>query len=282
MDSFVSDPSAPVVVAALQSGAALRVDGLVPRLESLRTHASPLVRTEAARLLAASRPVVIAERIAALRQGAVAERQSALADLGASSDAQARTVLGEWVQRLIAGKVEPALQLDVIEAARAAKLPLTAWTNTLSKTDPFAALRPALQGGNAARGRKVFVERQDLACFRCHKLKGEGGDVGPELAGIGKTRGREYVLQSILQPNAQIAQGFENVVLTRKGGSEVSGMLKSETATELVVQTAEDGLVKVPKSDVMSRQRGPSSMPEGLGDLISPLDLRDLIEALSE
>jgi quinoprotein glucose dehydrogenase len=106
--------------------------------------------------------------------------------------------------------------------------------------------------------------------------------VGPELSGIGRSRGREYVLESILQPNAQIAQGFENVLLTRKNGSEVSGVLKSETATDLLIQTAEEGLVKVPKSDLASRQRGPSSMPEGLGDLISPLDLRDLIETLSE
>ena len=111
---------------------------------------------------------------------------------------------------------------------------------------------------------------------------GEGGDVGPELAGIGRTKGREYVLRSILFPNAEIAAGFENVVLTLKDGTSVTGVLKSESDTELVVQSPEEGRVTVKKAALDSRERGPSAMIEGLGDLLSPRDLRDIVEVLSE
>ncbi len=280
--SLVADASPTVVVAAVRAGAALKLDGLVQRLEALRTHSQPAVRSEAIRLIHVSRPVVVSELLATLEHGAIGEQQAALASLGLARDPKALETVKAWVDRLIRGQVPGGLQADVLEAARAAQVPLATWTNSLKKDDPLGTARPALSGGNAARGLRLFQERQDLGCARCHKLRGEGGTVGPELTGLGRVRGREYVLQSILQPNAQIAPGFESVVLTQKGGAEVSGVLKSETASELVVQTAEDGVVTVPKSGIVSRQRGPSPMPDGLGEMMSLVELRDLIEALSE
>jgi quinoprotein glucose dehydrogenase len=281
-NALVADASPGVVVAALQAGAALKLEGLPQRLEALRTHSQPAVRSESARLLQASRPVVVSELLSTLEHGTVGEQQAALASLGVARDPKAAEILKTWADRLVRGQVPGPLQADVLEAARAAQLSLVSWTNSLTKDDALAASRPALSGGNAARGLRLFQERQDLGCARCHKLRGEGGTVGPELTGLGRARGREYVLQSILQPNAQIAPGYESVVLTQKGGAEVSGVLKSETASELVVQTAEDGVVTVPKSGIVSRQRGPSPMPEGLGEMLTLLELRDLIEVLSE
>ena len=279
---LAADPSPNVVVAALQASAALNLEKFPQRLEALRTHAHPVVRSEVARLIASSRPVVVSELIATLERGATSERQSALASLGISRDPKAMVAVKSWVDRLATGEVPPELQADVLEAARASQVSLRTWTNSLPKDDTLSAYRSALSGGSAVRGVRLFQERQDLGCARCHKLRGEGGTVGPELTGLGRSRGREYVLQSLLQPNAQIAPGYESVVLTRKGGGEVSGVLKSESAAELVVQTAEEGLVTVPKSDIASRQWGLSPMPEGLGEMMSLLELRDLIEALSE
>jgi quinoprotein glucose dehydrogenase len=59
------------------------------------------------------------------------------------------------------------------------------------------------------------------------------------------------------------------------------GVVKSETDAELVLNSPEDGIVKVKKSDITARERGISSMPEGMGTLLSRRDLRDLIEFLS-
>jgi putative heme-binding domain-containing protein len=83
-------------------------------------------------------------------------------------------------------------------------------------------------------------------------------------------------------PNAEIAAGFENVVLTRKDGATVTGVLKSETADALVLDTPEDGRVTVKKSDLTKRERGPSAMIEGLGELMTRQELRDVVAALAE
>lgn len=70
----------------------------------------------------------------------------------------------------------------------------------------------ALPGGDAVKGRQVFV---DLECYKCHAVKGEsfpasGGDaknVGPELTGMGSQHPAEYFAESILAPNAVILDG---------------------------------------------------------------------------
>ena len=74
----------------------------------------------------------------------------------------------------------------------------------------FAAAQET--GGDAKAGREIFAEKAEAACMRCHKVKGEGGDVGPDLAGISAKHDRAYLLQSIVEPNAVIAPGFDNVL----------------------------------------------------------------------
>jgi quinoprotein glucose dehydrogenase len=188
---------------------------------------------------------------------------------------------------LKSGQIPEELQLDVFVSASKQKEPglrelISQWTNSLSATDSLGVRRTVLHGGNAAKGRRLFAERADLGCQRCHKLKGEGGDVGPELTGLAKSKGREYILQSLLDPNSAIATGFESVLIETKDGNSILGILKSETEKELQIQSADAGLLHVLKSEIQSRQRGPSAMPDGLTELMSLHELRDLIEALSE
>ena len=69
--------------------------------------------------------------------------------------------------------------------------------------------------------------------------------------------------------------------VTTKNGTTFAGVVKSETDVELVLNSPEDGIVKVKKADITARERGISSMPESLGTLLSRRDLRDLVEFLS-
>ena len=145
----------------------------------------------------------------------------------------------------------------------------------------------SLQGGDAENGRKIFFERAEAACVRCHTIAGQGGaegggQVGPELTKIGATKDRNYLLESILFPNKHIAEGFQSVLVVNKDNTSVAGIVKSETDTELVLNSPEDGIVKVKKSDISAREPGISSMPEGLSTLLSKRDLRDLVQFLSE
>ena len=83
-------------------------------------------------------------------------------------------------------------------------------------------------GGVAARGREIFFGRADVSCRRCHKVDGSGGDVGPDLSRIGLDKRRDYLLESIVDPNKQIAKGFETAILQLANGKVYAGIIKSE------------------------------------------------------
>lgn len=68
--------------------------------------------------------------------------------------------------------------------------------------------------GNPERGKKIFMTHQVAACNRCHALKGEGGIVGPPLDGIAFRKDKAYILESLLNPTAKLAEGFESLVNT--------------------------------------------------------------------
>ncbi len=222
--------------------------------------------------------------------GTIAEKQNAFATLANLKGPGATKLLSAWLDRLIAGTVEKELRLDVIDAVQKSQSLVTSATTKekLAKLesardtkDALAKWRECLYGGNAEEGKRTFIERQDAACFRCHKINGEGGEVGPEMAGIGQKQTREYILESILFPNKHIAPGFESVIVTLKNGTSYAGLLKSESASEFVINSPEDGLVAVKKADVKSRDRGLSAMPEEVGNILSKQDLRNLVEFLA-
>ena len=92
------------------------------------------------------------------------------------------------------------------------------------KGDKLAAYSESLAGGDAEKGRNIFLNNSAVYCQRCHKLDGQGGDVGPQLNGLAadKEKDRRYLLESIVLPNAKIAKGFETVMLPARPTSAPS------------------------------------------------------------
>jgi quinoprotein glucose dehydrogenase len=222
----------------------------------------------------------------ALKNGSIPEKQAVIAGLATDPKDTAVQALVPLLNDLVSGKLAPALRLDVLEAAKKRSEPtikelLAKYESNRPQTNSLAAYDELLYGGNAEEGKKTFIERQDVACFRCHKVNGEGGEVGPELTGIGKRQSREYILESILYPNRQIAAGFESVIVNLKNGTAYAGLLKKETDSELEINSPEDGMLKVKKADIKSRDRGLSPMPEELVNLLTKQEIRSLVEYLS-
>ena len=119
-----------------------------------------------------------------------------------------------------------------------------------------------------------------MYCIRCHKAGGDGGEVGPDLKGIASRRTREYILESIVYPNKHFAEGYESLVVTLKNGTTYAGTVKSESAEELELNSPEDGLVKIKKANIQTRERGLSGMPEEIRQVLSKHELRDVVEFL--
>jgi quinoprotein glucose dehydrogenase len=148
-------------------------------------------------------------------------------------------------------------------------------------TNALAPYRDLLAGGDAGAGRKVFFEKPEANCGKCHQVGGSGGDVGPALDDIGARQTREQILESIIFPNVQTSEGYQSVILLLKNGDAASGVLKRESATELVVNSADEGVRTVKVADVQSRRNAVSPMPEGLWLVLSRPELRDLVAYLA-
>ena len=250
-------------------------------------------RTEALRVLAKVDPTAaLAPLRDRLVHGATAEQQGAIAVLAAMPGDAARNELMHWLDRLIAGGVPAEIQLDLIEAARGrtetdVHRKLEQYQSSKPKDDPMAPYREVLAGGDAQRGMTIFKTKAALECVRCHKVKetaGDppvGGEVGPELSAIGARQTRAYLLESIVNPDKQIAQGFESVVLATSDGKVHTGVLRGEDDKEVRLITALGKLLAVPKNTIEERKRGPSAMPGDLAGKLSKTELRDLIEFLA-
>jgi uncharacterized protein len=68
--------------------------------------------------------------------------------------------------------------------------------------------------GDAKRGEDLFYNSPVAACASCHTAKGKGGDVGPILDGIAVRSDKAYILESLMEPNAKLAKGFENMEIS--------------------------------------------------------------------
>jgi quinoprotein glucose dehydrogenase len=209
-----------------------------------------------------------------------------LAGLATNESDAATAALAKWLDKLQGRRLPVEIQLEVLEAAGkreapAVKLRLQRYLASLPKEEPLAPYRDLLRGGNAATGRKIFLEKPEANCGKCHRIAETGPEIGPPLNGIGAKQSREEILESILFPNAKITKGYESVILLLKNGSAVCGVLRRETPTELTVDSAEDGVTIVKTADVQSRRAAMSPMPEGLWAVLSRRDLRDLVEFLA-
>jgi len=222
-----------------------------------------------------------------LEKGSTGEKQAAFVTLGGLQGGAADKVFSEWLDKLTAGNVAKEIQFDLVTAAEkrsspAIKEKLKKYRDAEPKDDEFAGYRETLYGGDAATGRKIFMEKPEASCVRCHKVKGEGGQVGPELTGIITRHDREYILESILYPNKQIAAGFESALVEMNDGEAYAGIVKGQDAQEVTLLSVEDGTVKkLKKSDIKKQIKGPSPMPEGIGNILSKQDLRNLVEFLA-
>lgn len=229
-------------------------------------------------------------------KASVVEKQAALAILGkAGETAEGDQLLAELLANATAGKAEAAILLDVLEAAEArakgkAKLhaalkqDAAAYRKTAGQSaDKLAAWAETLAGGDAARGRSVFLNNNAVYCQRCHQLDGQGGEVGPPLNGIAAQAGkdRRYLLEAVVLPTAQIAKGYESAVVTLADGRVVSGVVKEDTKKHLRLVLPEGGELVIPADDIEARRTGPSAMPEDLHAKLTRRELRDLVEFLS-
>lgn len=150
----------------------------------------------------------------------------------------------------------------------------------LSPAELRALAQEAVAKGDAARGERIY-RRAELACVACHAIGGAGGQVGPDLTSIGTSAPPDYLLESLLDPNAQIKQGYHSILVETKDGRQFSGTIARESTDGVVLRDATGGEVTVATRDIASRTNVGSLMPAGLIDALPDDERADLIAFLS-
>lgn len=169
----------------------------------------------------------------------------------------------------LGGTVEPAavkLPPAILAAARAA--PAAKWELYMA--------------GDAKAGEELFFNRESpAACAKCHKVGEKGSEVGPELTGLAGTRDPQFIIKAILEPSAEIASGFESILIVTKDGRYITGLIKKEDAQAIEILDEEGKTQKVPVAII--DQKAPqktSLMPGNFGEVLTMTDFHNLVAYL--
>lgn len=141
-------------------------------------------------------------------------------------------------------------------------------------------LLAALPAGDHRRGQGVFNGAK-AACSSCHAIGYLGGRLGPDLTRVGRVRNERDLLEAIVYPSASLVRSFEPLVVITQDGRVFSGLLREETADEVVLAKGPTEQFRIARSDIEEIQPGVVSiMPQGLDQQITPQQLADLVAFL--
>lgn len=197
---------------------------------------------------------------------------------------------GRWIlveAHVRTGSVRPHLQVTWRTAEDSRERPLALHRLFLPWAVPQGLESPAsvqrvpeeVRDADWLAGRAIFFG-EAAGCARCHRLRGEGASVGPDLSNL-VHRDHASVLQDILQPNAAMNPDHiaYNVELT--DGEGLVGVLKQSLTNAVVFALADGAKASVPRDRIRSMVPSTLSlMPEGLAQGLDPKSLKDLMAFL--
>ena len=150
----------------------------------------------------------------------------------------------------------------------------------MNDTEKEQLIEEALKEGDVYRGRTVY-RRQELQCATCHRIGGIGGLIGPNLSTVGAYMTPNSILESILNPNTDIKQNYETVLITQTNGEIKSGLLHRKTQSSTLLRQTNGELVEIPTAEISKTDVSPVSlMPTGLTRNLHKDELRDLLAYL--
>jgi putative heme-binding domain-containing protein len=150
---------------------------------------------------------------------------------------------------------------------------------------------PAKSAGNTAHGKELFYG--DANCSLCHMIEGKGGRLGPELTGVGGSRTREAIMESVRDPSRRLAWGlteatkefpqeYESVTAVTADGKEIKGVTLNEDSFTVQIMDTSEQILLLEKDKLKSFQKSrQSAMPKYGIDILSDKDLADIVTYLT-
>ena len=206
----------------------------------------------------------------------------------ATTAAGARLLLGAVkAKQVLLTMLSPFLarQMDALKDAQVNALLKEVWGDlNAPKADlperkaKFRAIltAAALAKTDAAKGKLVFMG----ICGQCHKLFGEGQNVGPDLTGSNRAN-LDYLLDNVLDPNAVIGKAYQLNIFELKDGRITSGVVKEETPAAYRIAMPGGFEQTLTVAEVKKRTISKvSTMPEGIFEALPQEQLIQLVAYL--
>lgn len=134
--------------------------------------------------------------------------------------------------------------------------------------------------GDVQRGAAIFADKR-YECVNCHKISGQGGQIGPDLTDVGKRLKRPEILQSILEPSAKIDPRFAAWTVVTNAGRVHTGLLIDRTEQHIHLRTTRNEDIRLPHAEIDEFvQQTTSLMPDRLLTEMSASQIADLLALL--
>ncbi len=212
-------------------------------------------------------------------------RQASVGFLATRDSSEAEGRLVALAKQVAAGN-DAELALDVLLAADSKQLApellnkIRAIGVANGVPEKLAEFGLAIEGGDAEVGLDLFQTHIAAQCARCHKIGKSGSDIGPELTNIASKRDAKHLLQSVVQPSAEIDAKYRKLMLLLDSDDVVSGVLVEKTDTVTTIANEKGELIEIPNDEIIqSKEETTSLMPEITG-ILSPSEVRDVIAYL--
>jgi len=136
--------------------------------------------------------------------------------------------------------------------------------------------------GDAERGKQLFHKTAGVQCRNCHKIAGDGTEVGPDLSQIGKKHDRAKLLENILEPSRNIEPQYVTWVVETTAGKVLTGLLVHKDGNEIVLKDVQNKEHRIATGDVeATHQQQKSLMPDLLLREMTPQQVADLLAYLA-
>ena len=133
--------------------------------------------------------------------------------------------------------------------------------------------------GNAARGKPLFEGKG--GCTGCHRIKGNGSRVGPDLSDIGSLRRGVELERSIVDPNAEVLAQNRYFRVVTKDGTVITGRLLNEDTFSVQILDTKERLLNLQKSNLREAVFVEKSPMPSYKDKLSPQELADIVSYLA-